>query len=185
MDVLRFTTAVDIAVSRGASVIAFRWERPDDASAAAARRGALLGVRGDEANLLVDAAAVGAERFRVNRGGDVTFHGPGQLVGYPVMTVPGQRGGGMADTVAYVRTVEQLLIDVAAELGLATGRIAGSPGVWVDPGSRARKLAGALSIASLFALTGCMAATKTATGTSSASVAAGTTSTSKPRSAPS
>ena len=59
-----------------------------------------LGVRGDDANVLVDPAAVGAELFRVNRGGDVTFHGPGQLVGYPVMAVPGRRGGGMADTVA-------------------------------------------------------------------------------------
>ena len=45
---------------------------------------------------------VGAEVYRVDRGGDVTFHGPGQLVGYPVMSVAGKRGGGMADTVAYV-----------------------------------------------------------------------------------
>ena len=44
--------------------------------------------------------------------------GPGQLVGYPILTVPGKRGGGMADTVAYVRSVEQLLIDVLADLGL-------------------------------------------------------------------
>ena len=101
-----------------------------------------LGIRGDEANLLVDPASVGAEKYRVNRGGDVTFHGPGQLVGYPVMTVPGRRGAGMADTAAYVRTVEQLLIDVVAELGLEAGRLPGSPGVWVEPdGPRARKLA--------------------------------------------
>ena len=91
-----------------------------------------LGVRADEANVLVDPAGVGAELFRVNRGGDVTFHGPGQLVGYPVMTVPSQRGGGLADTRAWVRTVEQVLIDAVAELGLTAGRLDGYPGVWLD-----------------------------------------------------
>jgi lipoyl synthase len=100
-----------------------------------------LGVRGDDQHLLVKPAEVGAEFHRVNRGGDVTFHGPGQLVGYPVMQVPGRRGGGMADTVAYVRSVEQLLIDAVAELGLNATRIAGSPGVWLDPEERPRKLA--------------------------------------------
>jgi len=109
-----------------------------------------LGVRADEANVLVDPAAVGAELLRVNRGGDVTFHGPGQLVGYPVMTVPSQRGGGLADTRAWVRTVEQVLIDAVAELGLAAGRLDGYPGVWLDAdaeagdgagGRRPRKLA--------------------------------------------
>lgn len=109
-----------------------------------------LGVRGDEANVLVDPAAVGAELLRVNRGGDVTFHGPGQLVGYPVMNVPSQRGGGLADTRAWVRTVEQVLIDAVAELGLEAGRLPGYPGVWLDAdgdagpdggGRRPRKLA--------------------------------------------
>ena len=46
-----------------------------------------------------------------DRGGDVTYHGPGQLVGYPVLFVPGKRGGGMADTVAYVRSIEELIIE--------------------------------------------------------------------------
>ena len=67
-----------------------------------------LGLRGDEANILVNPAEVGAEVAYTDRGGDVTYHGPGQLVGYPVMTVPGKRGGGMADTVAYVCSVEQV-----------------------------------------------------------------------------
>ena len=72
---------------------------------------------------------VGAELVRTDRGGDVTYHGPGQLVGYPILTVPGKRGGGMADTVAYVRGVEQLVIDVLADLGLPdVGRLAGYPG---------------------------------------------------------
>ncbi len=94
------------------------------------------GVRTDMANLLVDPAEVGAELVKADRGGDITFHGPGQLVGYPVLWVPGKRGGGMADTVAYVHTVEQLVIDTLAELGLANcGRLDGKPGVWVDPES--------------------------------------------------
>lgn len=105
-----------------------------------------LGVRADPAHLLVDAdqlAALGAEVVETDRGGDITYHGPGQLVGYPILTVPGRRGGGMADTVAYVETVEQLVIDVLADLGLAgCGRLRGYPGVWVDPdGDRPRKVA--------------------------------------------
>ena len=70
-----------------------------------------LGVRADLRNLLVPPADVGAELERADRGGDVTYHGPGQLVGYPILTLPGKRGGGMADTVAYVHAIEQLLIN--------------------------------------------------------------------------
>ena len=77
-----------------------------------------LGPGGSLDHLLVDPDAVGAELVHTDRGGDITYHGPGQLVGYPILTVPGKRGGGMADTVAYVRSVEQLLIDVLADLGL-------------------------------------------------------------------
>ncbi len=102
-----------------------------------------LGLRGDEANILVDPAEVGAEVAYTDRGGDVTYHGPGQLVGYPVMTVAGKRGGGMADTVAYVRSVEQLVIDALGDLALPNcGRLDDYPGVWVDPDSdNPRKIA--------------------------------------------
>ncbi len=92
-----------------------------------------LGVRADLGNVLVPAASVGAELVRTDRGGDVTYHGPGQLVGYPVLDVPGKRGGGMADTAAYVHGVEQLVLDVLADLGLpGAGRLRGLPGVWID-----------------------------------------------------
>lgn len=92
-----------------------------------------LGVRADPSHVLVDPASVGATLFRTDRGGDVTYHGPGQLVGYPVLHVPGKRGGGMADTVAYVRSLEQLVIDVLDDLGLpGAGRHPRHPGVWVD-----------------------------------------------------
>lgn len=102
-----------------------------------------LGVRADPANVLVPPETVGAELVRADRGGDVTYHGPGQLVGYPVLTVPGHRGGGLADTVGYVRSVEQLLIDVLGDLGLTdVGRLREYPGVWVAPGSDSpRKIA--------------------------------------------
>ena len=97
-----------------------------------------LGVRADMEHVLVPPESVGAELVRADRGGDVTYHGPGQLVGYPVLTVPGKRGGGMADTVAYVRSVEQLVIDTLVELGLSdVGRLDDYPGVWVAPGSDA------------------------------------------------
>ncbi|MDE0801934.1 MAG: lipoyl synthase [Acidimicrobiales bacterium] len=95
-----------------------------------------LGVRADMEHVLVPPASVGADLVRADRGGDVTYHGPGQLVGYPILTVPGKRGGGMADTVAYVRSVEQLVIDTLVELGLPdVGRLDDYPGVWVAPGS--------------------------------------------------
>ena len=102
-----------------------------------------LGTRGDLDHVLIDPASVGADLVHTDRGGDVTYHGPGQLVGYPILTVPGKRGGGMADTVAYVSRVEQLLIDVLADLGLRdVDRLAGFPGVWVAPGSEnPRKIA--------------------------------------------
>jgi lipoic acid synthetase len=102
-----------------------------------------LGVRAKLEHLHVPPASVGAELVRADRGGDVTYHGPGQLVGYPILTLPGKRGGGMADTVAYVRAVEQLLIDALADLGLpGCGRLPDYPGVWVDPaGPNPRKIA--------------------------------------------
>lgn len=102
-----------------------------------------LGVRADLANVLVPPANVGAALVRTDRGGDVTYHGPGQLVAYPILSRPGKRGGGMADTVAYVRSVEQVLIDALDDLGLpGCGRLREYPGVWVEPdGDHPRKIA--------------------------------------------
>ena len=101
-----------------------------------------LGRRGRRGDLLADVEALGAEVVETDRGGEVTYHGPGQLVGYPILTVAGKRGGGMADTAAYVGGLEQVLIDVLAGLGLDAGRVERHPGVWVDPaGLRPRKIA--------------------------------------------
>jgi lipoic acid synthetase len=102
-----------------------------------------LGARADMTHVLVEPKSVGAELVRADRGGDVTYHGPGQLVGYPILSVPGKRGGGMADTVAYVCSVEQLVIDALNDLGLSdVGRLRDYPGVWVEPESdNPRKIA--------------------------------------------
>jgi lipoyl synthase len=96
------------------------------------------GVRTDPAHLLVDPAAVGAELVHTDRGGDVTYHGPGQLVGYPILDVP----PGPDSVPRHVHGVEQVVIDALADLGVRAGRLSGYPGVWVDPeGPRPRKIA--------------------------------------------
>jgi len=100
------------------------------------------GPSADEANLLVDPGEVGADCVRIDRGGDFTYHGPGQLVGYPILTLPGRRGGGLAETAAYVCDLEQVLIDALSDLGLGgCGRLRGYPGVWTDLDDTPRKLA--------------------------------------------
>ncbi len=101
-----------------------------------------MGPRADRAHVLMDPAALGAELYRTDRGGDVTYHGPGQLVGYPILTLGG-RGGGLGASAAYVETLEEMLIDVLADVGLAgTGRLGRHRGVWVDAtGERPRKIA--------------------------------------------
>ena len=102
------------------------------------------GPRADlDVNVLVDPASVGAELVPVQRGGDVTYHGPGQLVGYPILSLPPKHGtSGPPDSLAHVCNVEQLIIDALAELGLDTaGRLTGYPGVWVDAaGANPRKI---------------------------------------------
>lgn len=78
----------------------------------------------------------GTPVVQTDRGGDITWHGPGQLVGYPIVALPGRR-----DVVAYVRRLEALLMAVCAEFGVATERIKGRSGVWVRGGGPDRKVA--------------------------------------------
>ena len=87
-----------------------------------------------EKNLKCDPQQVGAELVKVNRGGDVTYHGPGQLVVYPILNLAPKHGAnGPADMQAYVCSVEQLVIDTLVHLGVKdVSRLAGYPGVWVD-----------------------------------------------------
>lgn len=73
----------------------------------------------------------------VDRGGKITWHGPGQLVGYPIQKLPAP-----VDVVAHVRRLEDLMIGVCADLGLATERVEGRSGIWIPErdGEQARKL---------------------------------------------
>jgi lipoic acid synthetase len=92
-------------------------------------------------NLKCDPQQVGAELVKVNRGGDITYHGPGQLVVYPILNLAPKHGAnGPADMQAYVFNVEQLVIDTLLHLGVQNvGRLVGYPGVWVDVQSDAPK----------------------------------------------
>ena len=87
-----------------------------------------LGLRGSLASVRVPPEQLDGQLVRADRGGDVTWHGPGQLVGYPVLPVPVRPGA----TTAYVAGLEQLVIDALADLGLpGATRSPGFPGVWV------------------------------------------------------
>jgi lipoate-protein ligase B len=84
--------------------------------------------RGADAGFLGAAAGGGVPVVRVGRGGQVTWHGPGQLVGYPILDLRAHR----PDVRWYVRSLEQVLIDALADLGIAAGRRDGLTGVWVE-----------------------------------------------------
>ena len=90
-----------------------------------------LGKSGKPEHLLLNEAALeahGASFHRINRGGDITYHGPGQLVGYPILDLDNFR----PDIHWYLRTLEEAVIRTLAEYGLRAGRIAGLTGVWLD-----------------------------------------------------
>jgi lipoyl synthase len=89
-----------------------------------------LGSSADLAHVLREPESVGAELVHADRGGDVTYHGPGQLVGYPIISLQEWRAG-QRDVVAYVRRLEDVLISVLADFGIVAQRSAGYTGVWV------------------------------------------------------
>ena len=79
----------------------------------------------------------GVEFFEASRGGDVTYHGPGQVVAYPILNL----GAIRRDVVWYVRQLEEAMIRATTEFGIAAGREAGKTGVWVGEGKASEKLA--------------------------------------------
>ncbi len=92
-----------------------------------------MGRNGRHENLLAKPellARSGIEFYETDRGGDVTYHGPGQIVGYPILDLREWK----RDVHAYVRAIEQVIIDALAEFGIAAGREAGATGVWTSQG---------------------------------------------------
>jgi lipoyl(octanoyl) transferase len=95
-----------------------------------------LGTSSRPEHILVDAQERerrGIELFQAGRGGDVTYHGPGQLVGYPILDLKPHR----RDLHRYLRDLEEVLIRAAASFGLEAGRSPGQTGVWTDTGKLA------------------------------------------------
>lgn len=88
-----------------------------------------LGVRARPEHVLVDPASVGADVVRVDRGGDVTYHGPGQLVGYPIVDVHTTPRA----IPAHVAAIEDVLLRALLDVGLrGAGRRVGYPGIWIE-----------------------------------------------------
>ncbi|MBO6608013.1 lipoyl(octanoyl) transferase LipB [Psychroserpens sp.] len=99
-----------------------------------------LGKSGDMSNLLLsedELSQKGATFYKINRGGDITYHGPGQIVGYPILDLDNF----FTDIHKYLRFLEEVIILTLAEYGLKTERSPGETGVWLDAGTPfARKI---------------------------------------------
>jgi len=90
-----------------------------------------LGKSGHESNLLVNEQELkqkNATYYKINRGGDITYHGPGQVVGYPILDLDNF----FTDIHKYLRFLEEMVILTLAEYGIKAGRSAGETGVWID-----------------------------------------------------
>jgi len=99
-----------------------------------------LGRNGKREHLLVSERALrqkGMDYYETSRGGDITYHGPGQIVGYPILNL----GTIRRDVVWYVRTLEEAMIRATAEFGVTAERVAGKTGIWVRTGNTEEKLA--------------------------------------------
>jgi len=99
-----------------------------------------LGKSGDLSNLLLNESQLiekGATFYKINRGGDITYHGPGQIVGYPILDLENF----FTDIHKYLRLLEEMIILTLAEYGLKSERSQGETGVWLDVGTPfARKI---------------------------------------------
>ena len=100
-----------------------------------------LGKSGDEKNLLISEQALkdkNASLYKINRGGDITYHGPGQIIGYPIFDLENF----FTDIHKYMRFLEEAIIQTLKIYGIESGRISGKTGVWLDPDqpAKARKI---------------------------------------------
>lgn len=100
-----------------------------------------LGKNGSEENLLIpleNLHTIGASYFPINRGGDITYHGPGQIVAYPILDLENFK----PDLSIYLRNMEEVVIAVLKDYGIEAGRAEGLTGVWIEPESdeNARKI---------------------------------------------
>lgn len=97
-----------------------------------------LGKTGHESNMLLseeERNTLGVEYFHINRGGDITFHGPGQIVGYPIIDLEQFK----TDLNWYLRSLEQVIIETVAEYGIKAGRSKGETGVWLEADDKGRE----------------------------------------------
>lgn len=98
-----------------------------------------LGKSGSENNLLIDHIQLmvkEAKFYRTDRGGDITYHGPGQIVGYPIFDLEEIR----INLKEYIQRLEEAVINTLSYYNLTGSRLAGATGVWIDPGGRPRKI---------------------------------------------
>jgi len=99
-----------------------------------------LGKSGDVSNMILSEKQLeekGAKFYKINRGGDITYHGPGQIVGYPILDLENF----FTDIHKYLRLLEETIILTLADYGIASGRSEGETGVWLDVGTPfARKI---------------------------------------------
>ncbi len=91
-----------------------------------------MGRNAKEKNVLVPREVFekkGIDYWETDRGGDVTYHGPGQIVGYPILDLRDWK----RDVLAFVRALEQVMVDTMAEFGISAGRVPGATGIWAGP----------------------------------------------------
>lgn len=98
-----------------------------------------IGLHGKDSNLLINdkmLEKIGARVYHINRGGDITYHGEGQITGYPLLDIEAL-GLGIRE---YIDLVEEMIINVIGRYGIKGERLKGATGVWIDPFDRARKI---------------------------------------------
>ena len=122
-----------------------------------------LGKSGKETNMLLGEAQlkmIGATLYHIDRGGDITYHGPGQLVCYPILNLEDYHLG----LKEYIHVLEEAVIRVCASYGIETGRVKGATGVWMAAGTPQERKICAIGVRSSHFVTMCRLALNVNTG---------------------